>query len=74
MPTCDSVTDVTPVLGITPPTRARTWRVVLVDGSTKTVTATACRTEHACLLFCEPAGMTVALAAGSWSSVEMVTE
>ncbi|WP_395707956.1 hypothetical protein [Reyranella sp.] len=57
-------------LPFSPPTRARTWLVTMTDGKTRTVSATACRVEHGCLLFSEPAGMTMALAAGEWRQVE----
>lgn len=61
----------TPTLPFTPPTKARTWTVTMADGTTKTVTASACRIEAGAIIFGEAAGMTLALAPGIWWSVEV---
>lgn len=61
-------------LPFSPAVPCRRWTVTLTSGETRVVEAAACRTEHGCLLFAEPAGLVVALAADQWLSVALVTE
>lgn len=64
------MTDQTP-LPFTPTTKPRTWRVSMADGSSRTITASTCRTDCGCLLFAEASGLVVAMAAGEWRAVEL---
>ena len=70
MPTCDVVMDVTPVLGVTAPTKAKTWTVTLTTGEVRAVEAAACRIEHGTVIFSEAASLSLAIASGEWRQVE----
>lgn len=46
----------------------------MMDGSERTITATACRIETGTVIFSEAASLSLAIAAGTWATVEMVQE
>lgn len=60
-----------PGFAFAPNVQKKRWTVTMTDGSTKTITATACRTDCGCVVFSEASGITVAMAAGTWASVEV---
>jgi len=61
------MTDALPTL-FTPPTQARRWRVVMHDGSERTVEALAFRVEGGALVL--PVGCAAAYAPGTWHRIE----
>ena len=54
----------------TTPARAKRWRVVLSDGTPRTVEAHGFRVEGGALVMVLPTGCAAAYAAGVWRTVE----